>query len=87
MAIVGLLFFFLVPLLFISGSSSIEVNNSDYYCSSKTLLDDDLWIDLNFPIVSNGNTVSNEKCLNDMKTQLEALRHSLPWAVQSKYSL
>ena len=83
MAIVGLLFFFLVHLLFIRGSSSIEVNNSSVYCNSKTLIDDDLWIDLNFPIVSNGNAISNEQCLNDMRTQLEALRHSLPWAVQS----
>ena len=87
MAIVGLLFFFLVPLLFISGSSSIEVNNSSVYCNSETLIDDDLWIDLNFPILSGASAVSNEKCLNDMRTQLEALRHSLPWAVQSKYSL
>ena len=89
MATVRLRLFLLLPLLFIiAGSSSeTEVNiiNSHYFI--RTLIDEDLWIDLNFPIVSNASAISNEQCLNDMKTQLEALRHSLPWAVQSKYSL
>ena len=77
--IIPLLFLFL---LFTPNSTN---NSSGRLNHMSNLLNDNLWLDFNFPIVaaSDASRVVNQQCLNDTKMQLEALSDALPWAVQS----
>ena len=63
----------------------------DYFSVSRNaaLIDDDSFINSNFPIAADTNSIANlsQQCLQDIKTQIAALRDGLPWAIESKLNI
>ena len=78
----------LLLLVFVFPVELAYSNSDDAFGSNKDLIDDDSFINANFPIISDSTdsiAKISEQCLKDTKTQLAALHNRLPWAVESNF--